>query len=184
MKPGKRRGLSTTGRLVALVAAVGIVVLFSVFDVFPRGATPTAESLLLLVRIATVVVGSALAGCLWDRVTGNRPEEVRGRRSWSDDPTLQRVQRMEENSTLIGALCLGLFWFGSIAGLWLSGQRALAVAMTALAAAGIALVWALTRKRRPYRLKEHQRARRERESRVIREGPRATPDESMNWAED
>ena len=150
----RRTELSTTGRVVAILVGVALFPASMVLE--PQGGWLVAI-LFLLARIVCVVLVAILAGRLWDRVTGSKSEEVRGRRSWSNDPVVQKVQSMEETHMLVAALVIAFMLFGGIIAMWQGGMHLLAGVMSAMAVVSALLAWLLTRKKRPYRLRDRHK---------------------------
>lgn len=171
----RRTELSTTGRVVAILVGVS---LFPASMMILEPPSGWLEAILfLLVRIVCVVHAAILAGRLWDRVTGSKHEEVRGRRSWSNDPAVQKVQSMEETHMLIAALCVAFMLFGGIVAMWRGGMHTLAGVMSAMAVVSALLAWLLTKKRHPYR----PRDRHKHEAQVK---TRRELNKSMPWADE
>ena len=153
----RRTELSTTGRVVALVAAVLLASFVSSVAWLRDASSATLDLVFWIARVAIVVVGSISIGAFWDRVTGSKPEEVRGRRSWTNDPVVQKVQSMEETHMLVAALVIAFMLFGGIIAMWQGGMHLLAGVMSAMAVVSALLAWLLTRKKRPYRLRDRHK---------------------------
>ena len=151
----RRTGLSATGRLVALV--VGVLLFPAAVVILEPPSGWLLELLFLLAQVVWVAFAAILAGRLWDRITGSKPEEVRGRRSWSDDPSVQKLQRIEETQMLVAAVFVGVLLLAAIVGAWRGGNRTLAWGLSAMAVVGALLAWRLTKKQRPYRPRDRRK---------------------------
>ena len=98
--------------------------------------------------VSAVFLGGYGTAWAWDKLTGAKPEEFGGRRAWTDDPVMRRLQGWQEFWVVGCVVGLVALWVTNLIALWQAHETTLFWVVASMIPVGSLLVWGLTRKPR------------------------------------